>query len=378
MEKRCFSFFYPGKILMGIGSLEAVGKEAVCFGNKAVLVTGKSSMRRTGILDKVKNVLHASGIEVWVFEGIEPEPSWQTVEETVSFVKSKRPQFVVGIGGGSVIDVAKAVAGLANKDSVTAYKEGKTIEYEGLPFVAIPSTSGTGAEVTPNAVLTNKGKNQKKSLRSPLLFSKLAVVDPLLTVSCPADITAYSGIDALCQAVESFISRGANPLTDALCMKAISLISDNLVRAYVNGEDMKAREALAYGSLLAGLALANARLGVIHGIAHALGVKYGLSHGLVVGLLFPHALEFNLPYTERREKYMYIASAVGKRKIAEIVPWIIDLLGKLGFPKSLREVGVKEKDFTWIASQSMPSGSLKANPKEVSEEDVVGILRKSF
>lgn len=363
---------------MGPHTLDCLKDEIKSFGKQGAVVTGRGSMRKAGVLDKLNNIFNVAGVGISVFEGIEPEPSWDSVESCVDFCKKENCDFIVGLGGGSVVDAAKAVAGLSNKDNVLDYKNGKTLDYPGLPFIAIPTTSGTGAEVTPNAVLTNKKKRQKKSFRSSLLFSKLTVLDPVLTLSCLPAVTAYSGVDALCQAVEAFISQGANPLTDSLCMKAIQLISDNLLQAYNDGNDLKAREALAYGSLLAGLALANARLGVVHGIAHPLGARYGLAHGLVVGLLFPYCLEFNLDLEERKQKYEYLASVWGKSSISEITGFLKELLDKLDFPGSLQGLGVSEADFSLIAAESMPSGSLKANPKKVSEQDVVSILKKAY
>lgn len=361
---------------MGWGSLEELPRLSKDLGERILLVTGRSAMKRSGILDRVTKLLMDVNQIILVFDQVEPEPHWDTVNNGVRLAKDKECQVIIGLGGGSVLDTAKAIAGIANKKtSVEEYQTGQKLEFSGLPYIAIPTTSGTGAEVTPNAVLINKKKGIKKSFRDPLLSAKVAIIDPELTIFLPPKITAYSGMDALCQAIESFVSLGSNPITDNLCLGAIRLIGRSLLKSYRNGRDIQARTDMSYGSVLGGIALFNARMGIVHGIVHPLGVKYGLSHGLLCGLLLPHAMEFNLNVAE--EKYNQLAPLLGGKDAKGCISRIRELLSNLDFPKSLGELGVKEEDFSDIARESMPSGSLKANPRKVTEKDVIKILRKA-
>jgi len=400
-RKRLFNFNLPSKLVMGCGSLGSLTQEVKSLGKRLLLVTGQTAMKRLGILNKVVKMLTDEDITVALFDKVEPEPCTETVNAGVSLAKKEGCEIVVGLGGGSVLDTAKAIAGIANKEGkVEEFQAGRKLTSPGLPFIAIPTTSGTGAEVTPNAVLINKKEGIKKSFSNPFLSAKVAIIDPELTIFLPPHITAYSGMDALCQAIESFVSLGSNPLTDSLCRGAIRLIGGSLLKAYREGKDLQAplqRQAtlqrvatgqaridMSYGSLLGGIALFNARMGVVHGIAHPLGARYGLAHGLVCGLLLPYAMEFNLDVAG--DKYAELApflgggtggtTKIGTAKVA--ISRIRELLAELDFPKGLGELGVKEKDFPAIAKDSMPSGSLKANPKKVSEKDVVEILKKAM
>lgn len=383
--ERTYNFSLSTKLVMGCGSLQSLTQEASSLGKRLLLVTGRAAMRRLGILDKVVKMLNDAGKTVTLFDQVEPEPCTETVNIAVELAKKEKCAMVIGLGGGSVLDAAKAIAGIANKEEeVEEFQAGKRLDSPGLPFIAIPTTSGTGAEVTPNAVLINKKECLKKSFRDPLLSAKVAIIDPELTIFSPPHITAYSGMDALCQAIETFVSLGSNPLTDSLCREAIKLIGRSLLKAYRKGKDLPARIDMSYGSLLGGIALFNARMGVVHGIAHPLGARYGIAHGLLCGLLLPYAMEFNLDVVA--DKYAEIVPLLGSNisgtkgtdAAKEAISRIKDFLANLNFPQGLRELGVKEKDFPAIARDSMPSGSLKANPKKVVEGDVVEILKKTM
>lgn len=380
-----YNFSLPVRLVMGGGSLERLPTLTRDLGRKVLLVTGQTALRKIGILDRVLGMLAEEDLEVALFDRVESEPSTKTVDKGARLAKEESCQVVIGLGGGSAIDAAKAIAGIANKDgSVEEYQTGRRLESPGLPFIAIPTTSGTGAEVTPNAVLINRDKKVKKSFRDSHLFARLAIIDPELTLSLPPKITAYSGMDALCQSIESFISLGSNPLTDSLSIKAIELIGRSLLKAYQDGSDIQARTEMSYGALLAGIALFNARMGVIHGIAHPFGAMYSLGHGLVCGVLLPYGMEFNLDVAYG--KYARIASIFGEglNKDKEMegaklaISRIRELLARLNFPKGLKELGAKEEDFPHITRESMPSGSLRANPKKTFEDDVIEILKRAL
>lgn len=386
VAKKSYSFSLPTKLVTGWGSLNSLGPEVSPLGKNALIVCGKNAMRKSGILDIVSEGLKKAGLSSLVFDKVEPEPSVDTVNKGATLAKKESCDVVIGLGGGSALDAAKAIAGIANKkEKAETFMAGKKMTSAGLPFVAIPTTSGSGAEVTPNAVLINKKENVKKSFRDEHLFAKLAIIDPELTVELPPELTAYSGMDALCQAIESFVSLGANPLTDSLCRSAIRLIGRSIFRAFRDGKNVQARTDMSYGALLAGIALFNARMGVVHGIAHPVGLRYGLPHGLVCGLLLPYAMEYNLDTIA--SKYADIAPLLGgkvedstEKKIgAKVAIYRVrHFLAELKFPKGLKELGVDEKGFAQIAQESMPSGSLKHNPKKVSEKDVIAILKKAL
>lgn len=378
------TFILPTKIIFGSGSLRKIAEVVQPFGKRVLLVTGKKAMRQTGILEKIEKFF--SEAKLVLFDKVPPEPSIDNVDEGRAMAKEVKPDVVIGLGGGSVIDCAKAVAGLANKVGKTKdyLLEKRQILSPGLPFIAIPTTSGTGAEVTPNAVLIDRGKLIKQSLRSPYLFSKVAILDPGLTLSLSSELTAYSGMDALCQAIESYVSIGANLITDIFAIKAIELIISSIIGVYKDGKNLILRENMLYGSLLSGIALFNARMGVVHGIAHPLGVIYGLPHGLICGLVLPYSMEFNLKTVAK--KYKDVANALGldvkdldnETASVKAIEKIKLMLKQLNFPKSLKELGVRKKDFPKIIKDSLPSGSLKANPRKVCAKDINEILTRSW
>jgi alcohol dehydrogenase class IV len=282
------------------------------------------------------------------------------------------------------MDTAKAAAGLAPLlGEPEEYFQGRPLDGEPLPWVAIPTTSGTGAEVTMNAVLTDPDSCTKKSIRGPSWFARAALVDPTLTLGVPPAVTANTGADALTQAVESFVSIGAMPVTDALCRESIRLIGRSLLAAYRDGAEITYRRDLHYGSLMAGMALANARLGAVHGMAHPLGCRYELAHGLVCGLLLPYVMEWNLPVSASR--YAEAAALVGldtagkaEREAAQaFIDWTRELFAQVGIPATLSEAGVSDIDLERVAKESM-SSSMAHNPRPMTEADVVDLLRRAL
>ncbi len=357
------------KIVTGRGCLAELGNEAARLGRRALLVTGRRAMREAGILDRAIEILREAGCEASVYDDVPPEPTVDTVNAGRSTLGEKGGNLVIGLGGGSVIDVAKAIGGLALSESgCAAHFHGEPLPGEGVPIIAIPTTSGTGAEVTRNSVLSAGAEPIKQSIRGDVLYPRVALVDPELTVPLPPAVTARSGMDALTQAIEGFWSIHATPITDGLAFQAIRLIVGSLIRAYEDGEDIDAREAMSYGSLTAGMAFANARLGAVHGLAHPLGVRYGIPHGEVCAILLPHVMRLNRDVA--RVKYDRISHVVG----GDAAEFVDGLLEKLDIPTALGHNGLKPDDFDTIVSESMPSGSLKANPKEVTEDDLRAIL----
>jgi len=378
-EMEIQEFLSAGKILFGNYSYKCIGKEASSLGKKALLVTGKKAMKAAGITDQVARFLREAGLGVEIFDEVESDPSIQTIDGIVEILRKEKCDLVVGLGGGSPLDAAKAAAGIApTAKSVRDYLEGREeMKFSGLPFVALPTTAGTGSEVTRNSVVTNREEKTKSSFRSSYLLAKLAIVDPVLTLTAPPLLTATTGLDALTHLIESYVSTQAWSLTDGLAIYGIELVACHLAQAVTKGSDLTAREGMAMASLIGGLALSNSGLGAVHGLAHPLGAHYGISHGMVNGILLSYVMEYNLEIC--REKFTRIARIFGEEPQPEkAVEAVRNLTLKLGIPLHLREFGVEEKNLSRIAREALPAGSTRYNPRPLEEEDLIAILKRAY
>ncbi len=378
-----FEFITPAKIIFGEGNITSVAIEANRFGKRVCLITGKTAMVKSGVLSNVTNSLENMGLEVILFDKVVPEPTTKMVNEGLSLVRTTGCELVIGLGGGSVLDVAKAVAGLANDGKTCLeYLEGRKIEKEGLPFIAIPTTSGTGTEATYNAVITNEEKKVKQSIRDHSLMAKVAIVDPTLTLTLSPNTTTISGMDTLVHLIEGYVSRGANPLTDSLAIEGIKLVSSNLKKVIVDSQDKEARTNMSLASLLGGMVLSNAGLGVVHGFAASLGPLYNLPHGLVCAVLLPYVMEYNLETAI--PKFAQIAYSLDKETINlsiesaafESVVLIEELISSIKLPFNLASLGVQERDLPIIVQGV--SSSLKYNPREANFKDLINILKNAM
>jgi len=310
------------------------------------------------------------------------EPTIRLVEEARALARREQCDLMIGLGGGSPIDTAKCAAGLFYSPEPVAshFRDGLEPPDRALPWIAVPTTAGAGAEATPNSVLIDEETKIKQSLRSWRWLAKAAIVDPQLTVSCPPTVTAYSGMDAFTQAVESYVSRHATPLTEAISFEAALQVAKALPRAYENGADLEARTAVAWGATMAGIALANARLGAVHGLAHPVGAFYSLPHGMVCAILLPWVIEYNLDVAA--SKYARLARALEVTAPAssdegaarDFLAYVRELNARLGLPAKLGEVGLERERIDEIVKRTLPSGSLAANPKDVPEEDLKAML----
>ena len=379
-----FSAPLPGQVIFGSGRVAELGDVAAGFGSRALLVIGGTSLRRSGYLAHVEAALRDGGVEWDVLSGVPAEPGVEWVDEGRQKLRALSAEMVIGVGGGSVLDVAKAIAALAKEEApCVAFHRGEAkVTRRGLPCIALPTTAGTGAEATPNAVLSDRERRVKASLRGGDLLPAVALVDPQLTLSCPPDVTAYSGLDAISQALESWVSVGSNPFSDMLGLKALRLMAPALPQAVGDGANFSAREAMALGSLFAGMALASARLGLVHGLAHPIGELYHLPHGLVCGLLMPSVMEFNLPVATG--KYAAAARELGlcgpgssDEEAAEtLIAWFRSLLAQLGVGGPLGEYGLSASDFDFIIQQGLPAGSTKHNPRQPTASDLQALLQR--
>ncbi len=369
-------------IIFGSGTISDLADCAGPLGTHVLLVIGGGSLRRSGQLDEIVSNLASGDLQVTVFEGVEPEPTLSTVEQGRQVLRENNCDVVIAIGGGSVMDVSKAIAALANEPGrIPEYHRGREITAEPLPIIAVPTTSGTGSEVTPVSVLTDPERSLKASIHDDRLLPRAALVDPQLTLTLPARATADAGLDAFVQALESYTSTGANFLTDLWAIEAIRRLGSSLRQAYYDGDDLEARENMSLGSLLAGMALASARLGLVHGLAHPIGYAYDLPHGHACGMLMPYVMKYNMEVSQA--KYATAARVLGINEdpddaaAAEALhDWVRELTEELGVSASLGQVGATEDDFDSIIAAAMKSGSTAHNPRPVTEADLRELLQQ--
>ena len=371
---KLFSMNFPQNIQFGYGAFSKLETMPV-EGKRAMIVTGGKSMEKAGFLSAAGAMLNARGIEPLVFNGVEPEVSVDTVDKAANFARKNKADLFIGLGGGSAIDCAKAVAGIyKGKQGVRDFLDGKAkIEWETGFFIAIPSTAGTGSEVTKNAVLTYPEKSNKISLRGDSLVPDAVIADPELTLSMPPDITAHSGLDALSHAVESYFSTGATAYTKQLSSFAIKLIFENLPQAFSNGKDRQARYNMLLASVTAGLSFATAGLGAAHGIGHTVGAVCGIPHGLVNAILLPFVEEYNLPAIEKDVKELEKTTGKGFMKKLR------SLNRKLGIPATLSKACPGMGDRMEIILKHISyTGSMAYNPVKMDAKKTAELLKEAM
>lgn len=374
-----FSFISPVKIDIGAGKAKALNQYLPKSAQRVMLLHG-ASLAKKPMFDEIQAGLCPASVFACEVEPGEPSP--ESVDAAAEFARTSRVDAVIGIGGGSVLDTAKAAAALAvNAGSVAEYLEGvgagKKLTQQPLYFIAVPTTSGTGTEVTKNAVIASREKGFKVSMRDDAMIANVAVLDPDLTQGMPKSVLAASGMDAVCQLIEAYTTKNANSLTDALALPHIVLAMDALEKVF-DADDAQARATLAICAMVSGLCLANAGLGIAHGLAAGLGAHTAISHGVACGVLLPEAMRFNIG--KGITKYAKIGEALENRKLGDAekaceaaVTRVEQLSRKLGLPKDLKNYGVKKKDIEKIAKASMGS-SMKKNPSEVTLTDAIEVL----
>ena len=389
-----WGFAAPGEILFGEGAVRELGERAAALGTRAFVVTGRDPSRAAAALDS----LRAAGLTVAVFPAI-GEPSFDILRSALSearrFAGDGGPPgglIVTGIGGGSALDLAKGVGILlANPGDPLDYAEvigaGRPFASPSVPVIAVPTTAGTGSEATKNAVFAEPGRGVKVSLRSPSMFPRLALVDPELCLGLPPAVTAWTGMDALTQVLEPFVSLKANPGTDALCAAALAEAPAALRRAFGDGSALEARTVLARVSLFSGLALGNAGLGAAHGLAAPLGGRFPVPHGAACAAVLASSVRANLRALREREPGgpALIRYAVAARLVTgnpgasadDLAEACGSLAEDLGIPR-LASWGVRESDIPDIAAAAMASSSMKANPIPLAAAEVEGILREAL
>jgi alcohol dehydrogenase class IV len=382
-----FEFATANRIIFGSGSVEKVGEYAADLGSRALVVVGRDASRSDTL---VKFLVHSSIAAVR--HSVIGEPTVEHVIQGTQTARDAGCDLVIAMGGGSAIDTGKAIAAmLPNEGPILNYLEvigkGAPLEREPLPTIAIPTTAGTGSEVTRNAVLTSRDHRVKVSMRSPMMLPRVAVVDPLLTLGLPPPVTAATGMDALAQLIEAYVSTRANPIVDSLARDGIAQCAQALKRAYIDGLDRTAREKMALASLLGGLSLANAGLGAVHGIAGPLGGMVAIPHGSACGKLLPLVMRANIRNLDSQDpdsnflcRYREIATILtGKKNAAAMdgAAWVSALGEELNIP-GLGRFGVTRELFPELIKAAKRASSMQANPALLDDQELNTICEKAL
>jgi len=365
-------FSTAGRIIFETGAFYKLPDLCAAKGKNFLIITGGSSLEKSGLLGKLEEGLREKGIRFALAGGVAQEPQVEDVDEAVAAGLKIKADAVLSIGGGSVIDTGKAVSGvITNGGSIRDYLEGvgdRKLVQDPLPFIAVPTTAGTGTEATKNAVISSKREGFKRSIRDDRLLPDIAVIDPALTVSAPKSVTASSGMDAICQLIESYTAVAHNAFCDAMALYNIPRALAAIKRAYDSPDDMEAREQMCLASLCSGICLANAGLGAAHGFAAGLGVTLGIPHGIACGMLLPHVMRLN--YEKGVSRYEDIAYAVygDRNTVMRLIEDIEALNAAMDIPKDLKGYGIKPEMAGTLARASMGS-SMKKNPVEFTVRD---------
>lgn len=378
-----FEFLLPTRIVFGNDVINRIGDEAKNFGKRALIVTDKGVLK-TGYVEKIQQLLAAAQIEVAVFSDVDPNPRDKSVDKGAKKAKQLKTDMLIGIGGGSAIDTAKAIG-------VIMQEGGKIQDYEGLnivkkpitPLIVVPTTAGTGTEVTFWSVITDTKRKFKMSIGSPLMAAKVAFVDPMLTLSLPKDITAYTGIDALVHSIEGYTASLSQPISDSLALSAIELIHDNIRKAYANGKNVTARYNMMLGSMLAGIAFGNSDVASVHCMGEAMGGLYDTPHGLSMAVCLPYCIEYNI--ISNPEKFAKIAQALGETTAGlstleaaqKCVSAVKKLLEDLNIP-SARTIGLKKQDLSRLAEAAAANVAVESNPRILDKQDFLSLFQKVY
>lgn len=376
-------YYVPSINLMGAGCLNDLGATVKDLGFKKAFVVTDNFLIGNGVASKVLNVLQDSGIEYEVYSEVVPNPTCKNVHDGLDRLKGTDCDFLVSIGGGSPQDTAKAIGILATNGGHIKEYEGVNIsKNKSLPIVAVNTTAGTSSEVTINYVVTDEERHVKMVMVDKNSLATVTVNDPELMVEKPASLTAATGMDALTHAIETIVTPGAYPVSDATALAAVKIIFDYLPRAVENGHDIEAREQMVYAVFLGGIAFSNAGLGNVHAMAHQLGGIYNLPHGVCNAMLLPYVEEENAKYVP--EKFVSIANVLGydiegksaQECAAFVVNSMKELAKKVGIPESLGELGVNDIDFDLLAENAMKDICAPGNPVEFTKEQIIELYKK--
>ena len=379
------TFFIPAVNIMGIGCLDEAMTAIVGYGFRKALIVTDAGLAKAGVAERIVEQLALRDIDAAVFDGAKPNPSIANVEQGLALLQREKCDFVVSLGGGSPHDCAKGIA-------LCATNGGRIADYEGvdrsakpqLPLVAINTTAGTASEMTRFCIITDEARHVKMAIVDRNVTPILSVNDPALMVGMPKSLTAATGMDALTHAVEAYVSTAATPITDACALKAIELISANLRQAVANGQDMPARENMAYAQFLAGMAFNNASLGYVHAMAHQLGGFYDLPHGVCNAVLLPHVQRFNSKVSAARLRDVAGALGVEVRGLdaeqgaAAAIAAIEQLSRDIDIPPGLAALGAKVEDVPILATNALKDACGLTNPRPASQAEIEAVFKAAF
>jgi alcohol dehydrogenase len=382
------SFAIAKKILFGIGAVDRIGAEARSLGATKAFIVTDSTVVKMGLIEKVTRSLEHENIAYKIWDEAEPEPSVDNAQHAVDKLREGGPRafdMIVGVGGGSVLDIAKTTAIVAKQPRSVKEYLGVTLPRPEIPFILVPTTAGTGSEVSNLAVLAVAEEAFKYAIYSPFMYPDVAIVDPAMSSTMPPRLTASTGVDALAHAIEAYVSLQGSPLTDVFAVEAVSLVNRHLRAAYSNGDDIEARYGMAKASLFAGFAFGNAGTVLGHAAGYAHAHIHHLPHGVSVAVTLPYVLEYNA--LANVEKHAHIAELLGENvaglpvREAALRSAVAfkKLLNDLEMPVSLSEVGVKREQIPEIAERVFKSKSHVArNPRKIGREDIVKLLERAF
>lgn len=379
MSDIAFKYFLPVNIEFGSGKVAKAGELTKPYGKKALIVTGHSSAKKSGLYDKVKDSLKAEGIDSVLFDKVAQNPLTTTAAEGAVFAKENGCDVVVAIGGGSIMDCAKAIAFLAvNNGDVSDYIFGKKASDTALPIILIPTTCGTGSEGNGFAVLTNPDNGDKKSLRCNAIVAKVSIVDPECMMTMPKYVLASVGFDALCHNMEAYTSKIAQPFTDALSFYAVDLIAHNLVDVYKGTGSKESWEKITLASTIGGMVINTAGVTLAHGMEHPASGLKDIVHGKGLAALTPTIIESS--YQGAPEKFAKLAKLFGGEKAEDLAGKVRELLEAIELTCTLSDLGIEEKDIPWMAENCMKvsAPSIANNPVVFSQEEIAEIYKKAL
>ena len=379
-----FSFTIPQNIVVGAGSLKRLPELAKNLKKSKAYIISGPHLEKIGMVDKCREALKAAGIESDAFTQTEGNPSTDTVAKAAEGFKSSNADFIVAFGGGSPLDVAKAVAVIASYGgNITDYEGGGKVPGAVVPMIAIPTTAGTGSEVTAFSVITDHSRNYKLTVVSNYLLPAYAILDPELITTAPKSTAAACGIDAMVHALEAFISKAASPFSDLFAKEALRLIGTSIRDYVLDRSNLAACEAMLTGSLFAGIAFSHARLGDVHAMSHPVSAYFDVAHGVANAVLLPTIVDYNMTYAS--EKYKYIYDCICEKPLSDdaftpemLAAEIRVLNDELGIPSSLSEVGVDSSLFDKMADDAMKSGNILVNPRPTTKKDILALYAQAF
>jgi alcohol dehydrogenase class IV len=379
------TFVTPPRIVFGSGSLDELGRIGAGIGCRRAVLVCDPALQGLGVARRARELLEGGGLEVRTFVELSPDPTVSTIERSILAARGFGGDLVVGIGGGSALDVAKGTAlGARASVELRALLRGEAEPPAPLPKILIPTTAGSGSEVSQAIVVIDELTGRKTGLHTPMLLADVAIVDPTLTLSMPSEVTVDTGIDALAHAVEAYLAANASPLSDGVALKACSLVWRHLPRAFRSGDDLEAREAMAAAALMGGMAFTWAGLGAVHALAYPLSSSRGLSHGRANAVMLPHVLAFNLDAAPKKVEGLAgaLELTVGPEEgpVRTLVDAVARFVTDLGVSVRLRDHGVEQSVLGRMASDAVAGGArlLATNARAVTDADAVDILRSAW